>query len=1410
MAQSGSSSGAMTAVGTLGHWDKVNAPTVTHNPQNIKNGNEWAKYFGEPRISQKVDPYNRMDRSTWVLPEAYRGQSDFLGNTMELLALTGNSFVYNTLLPIELTTALQAHWNRWEFPAQLPDRVPERAVSRTVRSNFIEGSSSMVRWGISISMEHGFMHSPLGQQHYVMHLRQVNQSVNEGLMFQGLFAIATVEDWAVQYLKENGGIGSPNARKMHEIAERERRTFAVLQKTRNAWQTLDISINNMVRQYNRQELTHYVMDSRIWDYIGLVPIETTRYSDAGHRGPDQLRNGLGTSTRAADGQEAYVRDPISGCKIYFTRGYKANDDNPISPMERHVQIGEFFFMRDTSSGDYSDYRTEDRKRQYYDQGTDDLRELTLKKAIKHCARFDPDTGLVRGFDDHALNRGSSNFSAAEKAADPLMYSVPATDGTTDTILKPVSYFGQTHTHHIGLDDYKDAGFSGEQALLRELDQPGQSSTIKKMLNSAQDCIKIMLNTPYDQSYDQFCKAVAAQNQVYPMRQNGTTIELGVGPEYNCMVLPEVAFNKNDPDHTEWVRLASKLVLPPTYCTWAHFNYIADLVHQERWEVTGFSMAKGKSIYEFVTFWKQFCEVVQKFYPGCLLTNPSYAHPWNVEPTPEVTLFENLVMQGFVTVPLFMRPDAAAAGVGGQLPEIKALLQDGYQAMDYIKKVFTGVLNDQNDMFADDQYTKQKEVSSGNTTFKKITNGLLPPIARLAVGENIKGGAQFDLALAQNDSNEVKAHKNLVRWCYLLQDVATDAKSLLDSVTARALIGLTLLAVKTSDDANVWEHFERTMNMMNEELSAGINDKLVLQRDITDVVRDGGYQRYTTAVLDFFSKNKDVARANNNLERAFVRVMEKRTQLDERINKNNLTAADVDMLGSGNEYLRTPMSMGHRAVQTFGNDAAIKDPVAWPGSSLNPSLIMSRHEKENGDQHRMHSFGIKLSAMHLQQLGPVHLAGRISANKVIAESIQFSAMIRSSAARRGANETAPMVSQAIRPPSSRDVATMPSNGGFSTSEAAAAMKRQRSSHAPAVIFGNRDIASASIGNSVYGSSRRSYGQQQQQQQRRSEESAFHDQHHAAVDPWIDNTIPEHMQQTYKDVTKNLNGIARYMAILFMCTRVTISALLAQASNNLVVPYDFIAARPHARYLSLGLTKMIPGLSTGRSLLGHVQVEVGDDTVTQMTDISFRYYSDALITNPKNIANVNHVLVIGYEGGLGSGFMDSCLESYNPNGNEFGNDADDSFFIFLIGRGESVRSNPLSITGKSNWVTAKDYGNNVLLYGKGDLHYSSAAFYDAFYGFSKHTFNPVMDSALIQRSSTGGQDSRSIPNSLCYGSYSGIFSSKTGRYEGATSQTGHWPNNTVGNGMNDQRCGLAPFNNELTSCVYNRLQIVSTVY
>lgn len=1389
----------MPAVGTFGHWDKVNAPAVTHNPQNIKVGNEWAKYFGEPRISQKVEPYNRMERSTWVLPEAYRGQSDFLGNTMELLALTGNSFVYNTLLPIELTTAMQAHWNRWEFPAQLPDRVPERSVSRNVRSNFIEGSSSMVRWGISISLEHGFLHSPLGQQHYVMHLRQVNQTVNEGLMFQGLFAIATVEDWAIQYLRENGGLGAPNSQKMLEIAERERRTFGMLQQTRNAWQTLDLSINNMVRQYNRQELTHYVMDSRIWDYIGLVPIETTRYSDAGHRGPDQLRNGLGTSTRAADGQEAYVSDPISGCRIYFTRGYKANDENPIAPMERHVQIGEMFFMRDThSSGDYSEYRTLDRKRQYYDQGTDDLRELTLKKAIKHCARFDPETGLVRSFDDPALKRGSANYTEEEKAADPLMYSVPATDGSTDTILKPVSYFGQTHKHHIGLEDYKDAGYSGEHSLLHELDIPGQSSAIKNNLTAAKDAIKIMINTVYDDDYNTFCRLVAVSNSKYQLRQNETNIEFGVGPEYSCMALPSVAFNINEEGRVEWLRVTKKLVLPPTFSTWAHFAYIADLVQQERWEVTGFSMAKGRSIYEFVRFWKQFSEVVQKFYPGCLLTNPSYAHPWNVDPTPETTLFENLVMQGDFTVPLFMKHDLTTANSGSTETAIRAELRDGEQAMSFIKKVITGYVNidSQPTAFDDVQYTKQTSTNK-TYTFKKTRNEGIPEIAQLAFGTTkLNGGDAIPNITANTFPNKQRAHMDLVRWSHLLTDDDTSAKKLLNSVTARALIGLTLLAVDNKNEDTVWSNYQRTLHMINEELSADINGNLIDTKNINEVLREGDYQRFTAAVLAFFKKNKDLVLPTANLDLVFDTVMVKRAALLDRIdNTANFNQTTADMAGSGDEYFRTAMSMGHRAVQTF-KDSGVQDPVAWPGSSKNPALIMSQREMNDGEHHRMHTIGQTPTAVQLHQLGAIHVAGRLSSNQVISEGIQFSALIRSSAAKRGSNQNAPIVSSAVRPPSSSGVASMPSSDGFST----AAMKRQRREAQAAVMFGDRISAQAAIGNSVFGSSRR--GNQVQASNAHYE--------HAAVDPWIDNTIPLHMEQTYKEVTRNMSGLARFMALLFMFTRVTQASLMAQASCNLMCPYDFIAARPHARYLTVGLTKMIPGHSTGRTLLGHVQAEVGDDTVTQMTDISFRYYSDALITNPKNIANVNHVLVIGYEGGLGSGFMDSCIESYNPSGNEFGADSDDSFFIFLIGRGESVRTNPLSITGKSDWVTGKAYGSNVLLYGKGELHYSSAAFYDAFYGFSKHTFNPIMDSSLIQRSSTGGQNSRSIPNRYCYGSYSGIFSSKTGRYEGATAQTGHWKNNTVGNGMNDQRCGLAPFNNEPASCVYKQLQIVSTVY
>lgn len=142
--------------------------------------NEWEPFFGKPVNGPIItDPYKKQSNQNYALPDAYKGQSTYLGEIVNFQILTDVTWYTGVILPIVRTEKLSVTWNRWEFNQHRTEIVPEESVSRLISSQMSTESAAFVRSGIAFQLEHGFMKTERGRNNYRYGLRQIAVAVNE-------------------------------------------------------------------------------------------------------------------------------------------------------------------------------------------------------------------------------------------------------------------------------------------------------------------------------------------------------------------------------------------------------------------------------------------------------------------------------------------------------------------------------------------------------------------------------------------------------------------------------------------------------------------------------------------------------------------------------------------------------------------------------------------------------------------------------------------------------------------------------------------------------------------------------------------------------------------------------------------------------------------------------------------------------------------------------------------------------------------------------------------------------------------------------------------------------------------------------------------------------------------------------
>lgn len=266
------------------------------------------------------------------------------------------------------------------------------------------------------------------------------------------------------------------------------------------------------------------------------------------------------------------------------------------------------------------------------------------------------------------------------------------------------------------------------------------------------------------------------------------------------------------------------------------------------------------------------------------------------------------------------------------------------------------------------------------------------------------------------------------------------------------------------------------------------------------------------------------------------------------------------------------------------------------------------------------------------------------------------------------------------------------------------------------------------------------------------------------------------RTFKD-----DPVSLAIAVSYGFTPFTRQLLESTIAHHLDHPVDYLIARPHATFTTVGVIKMIPGLETGQMSFGNIIAEIGDDAAIQTHLVTETHYQGPVIKKPKNICVVNDVLVTGYKGGLGS--LPINIDSYNPTIGKFGRNPSESIMYFMISRHDVMSSPAFSIVGKPIWVDRQGNGESIdRLEGMG---YGTSAFYNAVWGFLNQSYLPTQSNKYNNQAV--------VPNTVVFKSVAAFEDPLTRHFSRKSGNLGHFGSHTVGTGMHRARIGETSFKN-----------------
>lgn len=1333
----------MATVNTLQLPFILNPPGVSAQRATLAS-NPYFQYFGVPQTYQPLQSYEGIDQTMRTFPEAVKGESAFLGHTFTLLALTQNSFLTSVILPLKHTDQTHYSWSQTIFHPYLPERVPHLGVVRFVKSQEQAKSQALTRYGIGMTLEHGFMETEKGRQHYMMEIRQITQAVNENLQAEALFALMNSQTWELNRLRQMQGTTANvlNTQHVDAIIQRELDTWAYMQQNRHAWFGMNDHVARAVETYSQANFNAWIIDIRVDSFRKRVAEDQTTYAI---HGPGFLEG-------MQQGAQHYQVD--NGKIIYATRSFLTGE-RPVNPLETVAQIGEYFRCADLPDMNFSQYDSSYRTQKFYNEDGDVMSDITLREKLEHCHRFRPD-GTLMTFKD--LNIKANLDDEADKKKDFLHYTTP--DGES----RPLSLFGQLRRKHFNKGDYRDLARTVFGTLART--SPYGLPAYEKAFATIRKYLDIMNNVPYNSRYEAWVVALSAWNTGVATTNTGSNAHLGAEGSGDIAsntlrsldVFPAGAPDFGFPNFGQWT------LAPPTHGTYGGFKTIQRLATANNAAYNAvFSATAAAEISEAMDVFDQFVTKVSAYFPKSLVASPAFVSANIHSPSAHDAVFENLLCRPYPSRPLFVRPLQV-----GEATTVEQAVTTMYAGNTADKTAIQGATIGVAGVFAQQDRPREQITealypsiqASLTALFRNVTGELevLPAGAtgRATIGLAINAAAapnNVNIVAAPNSTPTPKAANlstlltpaNLNR---LKLWMMTPADSV-EAAAAKAKILLFLACIDTSSwkenstNTKIVDAYARALDALDSWVGpiAGFASEGALSQALV-----AANSRLANEITSYFERrqNSFVAVTGKTFNDIFP-------EIDKIARKNAATrGAARPTQPTGRTYddvqnfRAAPVRIGRVAYLTWLSTDVYGSSRFLPGGE--------RFAHEPLSQQEFILATDPSSKVASNQWGSNYADSDGGSADLLNLPLIANAITRLSRGNVGA-PYAPYSAPEYSTRAPRYGGGMPSINGEASS------KRSR--------YGGMSYDSDIVGNS------------------RSPKTTAVPAPEFHSDDLLQE-LPNHMKKMFSELCSDYEGElgTQIVAIMFMFTPVTRQALEATITYDLLHPFDYIIARPHATYRTVASIALQPGEQTGNTLIGNVQVTVSNDNTVQVLQAAIRFYQTAIIKEPKNIYVVPNSMVVGYYHGLGAGFISPDHEKYDPRVGVFGETRDASIIVIALPRHERIVGKALALSGR---LLAVEPTGRTSAIGSSPRKYSynTAAFYIRLYRFYMTRWND------FEYTVSGPGDLDLVPNTVCFSSLAVYRDPKSGQWTAGTSNCGHWHTDTVGPGMAAARIGHKSF-------------------
>jgi hypothetical protein len=403
-------------------------------------GDKFAAFLGPRPKATKSFSDDIVPATTDNLPDAYIGTNlSFVVSTIDFL-ITKQDEWPTKVFPLYPTNEQTIRHTTVTFDATIPDIRPAQGVSRYVQHRSRSETSELIPRGLAFILEAGFAATPQGQEHFVMNVQNIKQSV--------LLLFYVAAPYALM-----GTAGTRSVMRRDNITpvdriRKEKAGFAALHKNAHAIVHIKAEVD-AIGNGDGANYNTIIVPPRATAFINQVSTGQLDYSSVG---PAYAKNA----------QSGDVATKIQQMQVHTCKDIPGSADSGemLNPLTRRRMYGSYFSLELQNYTNMETYQTSRLTSKVLNMDTSegDIVSVTMNEGLRNCNRFRENGTLSDVHYEIARDADRLVTSHGLLPGNVDMFVVRKSDGGKKTI----GDVSNNHTNdYDSLGKYKVAQYWGE-------------------------------------------------------------------------------------------------------------------------------------------------------------------------------------------------------------------------------------------------------------------------------------------------------------------------------------------------------------------------------------------------------------------------------------------------------------------------------------------------------------------------------------------------------------------------------------------------------------------------------------------------------------------------------------------------------------------------------------------------------------------------------------------------------------------------------------------------------------------------------------------------------------------------------------------------------------------------------------